>query len=162
MAPLWHHVHHFGKTMTVKLFRRETDRSLNGVSECPRLPEPLKSRELGYTREVLWVWHNHLLVSVQTTQPYAPFGYWHGIPQMCLTDVSTHADKRPGPPGNLTVLVLEMPSPLAGCLHCQSSHQSTSHCQQLWATVKPRDFNEMARWWKCCNAFFVAFIPQNL
>lgn len=69
---------------------------------------------------MLWVSDNHLPVSVQTTQPYAPSGYWQGVPPECLTDVSTHAGQKARlsrEPDIGAVLVLEVPSPPVGCLH---------------------------------------------
>lgn len=60
--------------------------------------------------EVLWVWHNHLPLSVQNTQPYAPSRCWREDPQVCPSDVSTHAAKKTGSswvPDIKTALVLE-------------------------------------------------------
>lgn len=170
MAPLCHHVHHFRTTRTVKHFRRETRRTPNGVRGCPKAVWALQKQgarlhKRAPSQKCCGCDTTTCQSLHMTAQLYAPFGYWQGVPPMCLTDVSTHAGQKARlsrKPDTGTVLVLEMPSPPAGCLPWQSSHQSTSRCQQPWATVKPRDFSEMARWWKCCNAFYVAFIPQSL
>lgn len=97
MAPLWHHVHHFRKTMTVKHFRRETGRTLNGVSTKAgarlhkRVPLQKGCGSDTTICQSLYKLHSHMHLLAADTE------YLQCSSQRC----QPMQDKRPGPPGNL-------------------------------------------------------------
>jgi len=119
---------------------------------------------------VLWVWCNHSPVSVQTTQPEAPFSCWQGVHLKPLRCVNPRTGKK--------LALLETWGKDCGSLGdvrfrwCPHLRQAAFTGRKLTlkylilatalSHLKARYFNEMARWWKCCNAFFVAAVPQTV